>query len=94
MGFKSSEQLRDIIDGGVYSCGAHDFICDLKDKESIQKHEEDFPHTVSGTAICQRCKSVEVRFKGLPQPPMGREPGAFCDDCKKALVAEFQEGNK
>jgi hypothetical protein len=95
MGFKSKEELRDIISGGVYNCGVHDFICDIKDTDSIRKHEEDYPHTIAGTGTCQRCKSVQVRFKALPKPKNPTaEPGCFCEDCKKEILAEIQGGSE
>lgn len=94
MGFKTKEQLREIQESGVTTCDVHDFICDTKDTETIKKHFEELEHTISGSAICQRCKKVRVEFKGLPKPPMGSDPGAFCEDCKKALVAEFTRGKK
>ena len=93
MAFKTAQQIKDIIEGGVYSCGAHNFYCDAKDTESIKKHEEEFQHTVSGTSICIRCRGVNVTFKGIPKPKIGTEPGALCDDCKKALVAEVTGGS-
>lgn len=93
MGFKTKEELRDIIEGGVYSCGLHDFVCDRRDIDAVRKHEEEFDHTISGTGICQRCKKEKVAFKGLPKPPEGSEPGCFCDKCKEILKKElFPEG--
>ncbi len=90
---KSVEELREIMGNGITSCDVpeHNFICETKDTETIRKHFEEFEHTVTGSAICQRCKKVRVEFKGLIAPPIGTEPGAFCGPCKKALVAEIKK---
>ncbi len=98
MGFKTKEQLTDIIQGGVYKCGPHNFICDIEDLKSIQKHEDEVEHTIKGTGLCQRCKAVIVQFKGLPKPPRNKdtgletEPGCFCDKCKEQLKKELGIG--
>lgn len=89
MTFKTKEQLKDIFEGGVYHCGTHDFFADIKDTESIRKHEDEYEHFIKGTAICQRCKKEKVTFKKLPKPPEGQEPGAFCPKCMAALKAQF-----
>lgn len=87
MGFKSAEQIRDIIEGGFYSCGIHGFVCDLLDKESIQKHETEFQHQIKGTAPCVRC-GTEVKFTSLPKPKEGMAPGALCTPCRDELLAQ------
>jgi hypothetical protein len=95
MGFKTKEQLADIITGGAYKCGPHDFVCDLEDLETIRKHEDELPHFIDGTGLCQRCKAVTVSFKNLPKPPRNKEtgletePGCFCDPCKEQLRKEL-----
>jgi len=92
MPFLSKEQIKDIVDGGVYKCGAHDFICDVKDKASIQKHESDNTHYLKGHSPCQRC-GIDTAYNledKVPQPKVvGKEPGAFCKDCKAELKKEL-----
>jgi hypothetical protein len=87
--FKSPEELRAILEGGITSCAEHDFISETGDTEAVRKHFEEYDHTVSGSSICQRCKKERVYYKGLVAPPVGSEPGAFCDKCKKALAKEL-----
>lgn len=95
MGFKSKEQLQDIVNIGAYKCGPHNFICDNEDLDAIKKHEDEYPHTISGNGLCQRCKAIIVKFKGLPKPPRNKdtgletEPGCFCDVCKEQLKKEL-----
>jgi hypothetical protein len=95
MGFKSQEELQHMIEGGVYKCGPHDFICDIEDLESIRKHEDENEHYIKGTADCQRCRRVKVSFEGLLKPArnpdtgLEQQPAAFCDDCKEALKKEL-----
>ena|ERR1044071_9249508 len=86
---KSKEELQAILENGITRCAQHDFICETSDTEAVRKHFEEFDHTVTGSAVCQRCKKERVSFKGLVAPPIGTEPGAFCDKCKKALAKEL-----
>ncbi len=86
---KSKEELQAILENGITKCDQHDFICETADTDAVRKHFEEYDHTVSGSAICQRCKKERVSFKGLVAPPVGSEPGAFCNKCKKALAKEL-----
>lgn len=88
---KSKEELQAILENGITTCDVpeHNFMCETKDTEAVKKHFEDYPHTVSGSCICQRCKKERVEFKHLPAPPIGSEPGAFCNKCKKAIYDEI-----
>lgn len=92
MKFKTKSELQDIIDGGVYKCDKHGIILDIKDTKSIQEHEAEKDHTLTGSSPCQRCGEI-VRYEkadNVIQPKIvGREPGAFCSKCKKELKKEL-----
>lgn len=89
MGFLSEKEISHIIDGSVFDCAKHNFRCDRADEKSIAEHFEE-KHTISGEQLCGRCQVVEVKYKNAPKPPEGKNPIVFCDDCKKALVAEIE----